>query len=82
MVFPLFCVIQLANIKNFSSTVTILPKIFVLFETKHSPYIFRLSFRNFLGLASSDKVPDAHTIRTFKEELTRKGVLDLFVCFL
>lgn len=36
----------------------------------------RLSFRDFLGLASGDKVPDARTIWTFKEELTRKGVFD------
>lgn len=45
--------------KNFSYSVTMHPKIFVLFEIRHSLYIFRLSFRDFLGLASGDKVPDA-----------------------
>lgn len=35
----------------------------------------RLSFRDFLGLASGDKVPDEKTIWVFKEELTKKGLL-------
>lgn len=35
----------------------------------------RLSFRDFLGLASGDKVPDEKTIWAFKEELTKKGLL-------
>jgi transposase len=34
----------------------------------------RLSFRDFLGLASGDKVPDEKTIWAFKEELTKKGL--------
>ncbi len=34
----------------------------------------RLSFRDFLGLASSDTVPDEKTIWAFKEELTKKGL--------
>ena len=36
----------------------------------------RTSFRNFLGLASGDRVPDARTIWTFKEQLTRKKLYD------
>ncbi|MBQ7710800.1 MAG: transposase [Bacteroidales bacterium] len=35
----------------------------------------RLLFRDFLGLASGDKVPDEKTIWAFKEELTKKGLL-------
>ena len=34
----------------------------------------KLSFRDFLGLASGDKVPDEKTIWAFKEELTKKGL--------
>ena len=34
----------------------------------------RLSFRDFLGLASGDKMPDEKTIWAFKEELTKKGL--------
>ena len=42
----------------------------------------RTSFRNFLGLASGYKVPDARTIGTFKEQLTRKNLYDkLFADF-
>ena len=37
----------------------------------------RLSFRNFLGLASGDKVPDARTVRAFREQLVRKDIFDL-----
>ncbi len=36
----------------------------------------RLSFRDFLGLASGDKVPDKKTIWAFKEELTKKGLFE------
>ena len=36
----------------------------------------RLSFRDFLGLSSGDKVPDGKTIRAFKEELTKKGLFE------
>lgn len=36
----------------------------------------RLSFRDFLGLASGDKVPDEKTIWAFKEELTKKGLFE------
>jgi IS5 family transposase len=44
--------------------------------------IDRLSFRNFLGLSSGDKVPDARTIWLFKENLTKKSVVEtLFVQF-
>ncbi|KAA6322457.1 hypothetical protein EZS27_028000 [termite gut metagenome] len=32
----------------------------------------RMSFKNFLGLSSGDKVPDARTIWLFKENLTQK----------
>jgi len=46
----------------------------------------RLSFRDFLGLASGDKVPDEKTIWAFKEELTKKGLFgqlfDEFYAFL
>ena len=42
----------------------------------------RTSFWNFLGLAIGDKVPDARTIWTFKEQLTRKNLYDkLFADF-
>lgn len=42
----------------------------------------RTSFRDFLGLASGDKVPDARTIWAFKEQLTRKSLYDrLFADF-
>ena len=34
----------------------------------------RLSFQQFLGLKLGDSVPDANTIRTFKETLSQKGV--------
>jgi len=34
----------------------------------------KLSFRDFLGLASGDKVPDEKTIWAFKEGLTKKGL--------
>lgn len=33
----------------------------------------RLSFMRFLGLALSDRVPDARTIWLFREKLTRAG---------
>lgn len=36
----------------------------------------RLSFMRFLGLALSDRVPDAKTIWSFREQLTRKGVIE------
>ena len=36
----------------------------------------RLSFRDFLGLASGDKVPDEKTIWTLKEKLTKKGLFE------
>ena len=46
----------------------------------------KLSFRDFLGLASGDKVPDEKTIWAFKEELTKKGLFgqlfDEFYAFL
>ena len=42
----------------------------------------RTSFRDFLGLASGDKVPDARTIWAFREQLTRKALHDrLFADF-
>ena len=45
---------------------------------KQTEYQIRdsMSFSDFLGLAIRDKVPDAHTIWTFKEELAKKGVFD------
>lgn len=36
----------------------------------------RLTFRDFLGLASGDKVPDQNTVWLFREELTKKGLFD------
>lgn len=36
----------------------------------------RLSFKKFLGLESGDKVPDEKTIWAFREQLTRKGLVD------
>ena len=39
--------------------------------------IDRLSFKNFLGLASGDKVPDARTIWAFKEQLVKKNIFGL-----
>ena len=48
--------------------------------------IDRLSFREFLGLSSGDRVPDEKTIWKFNEELTKKGLerklFDLFLAFL
>jgi transposase, IS5 family len=35
----------------------------------------RLSFMRFLGLGLSDRVPDARTIRLFREKLTRAGAI-------
>ena len=37
----------------------------------------RLSFRDFLGLASGDKMPDARTVRAFREQLVRKDIFGL-----
>lgn len=42
----------------------------------------RLSFRQFLGLGSGDRVPDARTLWLFKERLGDKGVRALFQAFL
>ena len=36
----------------------------------------RTSFRNFLGLASGDKVPDARTIWAFRQQLTDKNLYE------
>ncbi len=36
----------------------------------------RLSFMRFLGLGLQDRVPDAKTIRVFRERLTRAGVIE------
>ena len=38
--------------------------------------IDRISFRDFLGLSSGDKVPDARTIWSFREQLTRQNLFD------
>lgn len=35
----------------------------------------RLSFRDFLGLASGDSVPDARTIWVFRKELTERRIV-------
>jgi IS5 family transposase len=44
--------------------------------------IDRTSFKNFLGLSSGDKVPDEKTIWLFREELTKKKLVDkLFKMF-
>lgn len=42
----------------------------------------RLSFRQFLGLGSGDRVPDARTLWVFKERLGNNGVKALFKAFL
>lgn len=36
--------------------------------------LYSTSFRNFLGLTSGDKVPDARTIWAFREQLTQRGL--------
>lgn len=36
----------------------------------------RCSFRDFLGLASGDRVPDQNTIWLFREELAKRGLFD------
>jgi hypothetical protein len=36
----------------------------------------RLSFRNFLGLSSGDKIPDARSIWLFKDKLAKKNVTE------
>ena len=41
----------------------------------------RTSFRRFLGLSVSDKVPDARTLWLFKERLGAEGVRALFERF-
>ena len=42
----------------------------------------RLSFRNFLGLESGDKVPDEKTVWAFREKLTNDGLVeDIFLQF-
>jgi len=42
----------------------------------------RTSFKNFLGLASGDKVPDEKTVWLFRENLTKTGVIEnLFYLF-
>ena len=48
-------------------------------EATEYQIIDRLSFKNFLGLASDDKVPDQNTIWSFREKLGEKDtVSDLF----
>ena len=37
----------------------------------------RTSFKNFLGLASGDKVPDEKTVWLYRENLTNTGVIDV-----
>lgn len=42
----------------------------------------RLSFKKFLGLESGDKVPDEKTVWSFRETLTKKGLIEkIFVDF-
>ena len=42
----------------------------------------RLSFKEFLGLSSGDKVPDEKSVWLFREKLTKEGVVDeLFTMF-
>jgi IS5 family transposase len=36
----------------------------------------RLSLQRFLGLLPEDTVPDADTLRLFREQLTRQGLID------
>lgn len=42
--------------------------------------IDRMSFRNFLGLASGDRVPDQKTIWSFRDELTNLQLFDSLFC--
>lgn len=44
------------------------------YEQTEYQIIDRSSFKQFLGLASGDKVPDAYTIRNFFEGLKEKGL--------
>jgi IS5 family transposase len=39
--------------------------------------IDRTSFKNFLGLASGDKVPDEKTVWAFRENITRLGLVEI-----
>lgn len=42
----------------------------------------RLSFKEFLGLSSGDKVPDEKSVWLFREKLTKEGIVEeLFVMF-
>ena len=42
----------------------------------------RLSFSRFLGLAIEDSIPDARTLRLFREKLAKAGLIEkLFDCF-
>jgi IS5 family transposase len=45
-------------------------------ENTEYQLIDRLSFRNFLGLSSGDKIPDARTIWLFKNNLAEKNVTE------
>jgi transposase, IS5 family len=48
--------------------------------------IDRLSFKEFLGLASGDKVPDEKTVWAFRERMTKLGLVEelygQFICYL
>ncbi len=39
--------------------------------------IDRISFKNFLGFESGDKIPDEKTIWAFRENLTKKGLIEI-----
>ena len=38
--------------------------------------IDRISFKNFLGLETGDKIPDEKTVWAFRESLTNEGLVD------
>ena len=38
--------------------------------------IDRISFKNFLGLETGDKIPDEKTVWAFRESLTNEGFVD------
>lgn len=45
-------------------------------ENTEYQIVDRLSFRNFLGLSSGDKIPDARTIWLFKDRMAKKNVTE------
>ena len=63
--------------------VVILQRLFGLSDRQVQYQIIdRLSFKEFLGLSSGDKVPDEKSVWAFREKLTQEGIVDdLFSMF-